>query len=87
MSEKKVERVCCACAQTKDRKLLIKITKNHKTNEIRVNPDSKFLGRSVYICNDKKCADSALKKNRIFKILKTKPDDSLKEKINAVLET
>ena len=49
-------------------------------------PDSKFFGRSAYICKNDKCLETAFKKDKIYKILKTKPAEDLKEKIRAVLE-
>lgn len=88
MDEEKIIRKCVACNSLKSRKELIKITvkKNNTGSDIMINPDSKFFGRSAYICRDKTCIDNAFKKGRFFKILKIKPDDSIKEKIRAVLE-
>ena len=54
--------------------------------EIKVNPDSQFFGRSIYICKNEECVNNAFKKGKIFKILKIKDDDLLKEKIRAVLD-
>ena len=88
MDEEKIIRKCVACNSLKSRNELVKITvkKNDSGSEIMVNPDTKFFGRSVYICRNKACIDNAFKKGRLFKILKIKPDDSIKEKIRAVLE-
>lgn len=86
MDESKIFRKCIACNQLKSREDLIKITVNKSTQEIKVSPDSKFVGRSCYICDDVSCIEAAFKKGRFYKILKIKPDDSLKEKIRAVLE-
>lgn len=88
MDEGKIIRKCVACNSLKSRNELIKITvkKSNTGALIEINPDSKFFGRSAYLCKDKACIDNAFKKGRFFKILKIKPDDSLKEKIRAVLE-
>lgn len=45
-----------------------------------------FFGRSLYVCADPACVENAFKKGRIYKLLKIKPDESLKEKIRAVLD-
>ncbi len=86
MNESEIKRKCCACSKLISRNHLIKITKNSKSQELRINPDSLFFGRSVYICPDECCIEAAFKKGKIFKFLKVKPDNSLKEKIRAVLD-
>ena len=85
MGEKEIKRKCIACNSLKSRDELVKITINNK-KEIKVMPDSKFFGRSAYICKNDKCLETAFKKDKIYKILKTKPAEDLKEKIRAVLE-
>ena len=79
-------RKCCGCGIETNKENLIKITRN-KNREVRVNPDSKFTGRSVYICKCNECIQKALKKGKLIKILKSKIDETVKEKIRAVLET
>ena len=86
MDENKVIRKCLSCGARKPRTDLIKITINKKTKELKVNPDYGFQGYSVYLCKDMNCVNLAFKKGRILKILKIKQDESLKEKIGAVLE-
>lgn len=86
MDETKVFRKCAACGSLKPRADLLKVTVNKTTNEIRITPSYDFVGRSAYVCKDLICIDAAFKKGRLFKILKIKPDDALKEKIRAVLE-
>ena len=61
-----VMRICISCRKTYDRKLLLKITKDHKLGIIF----QKGMGRSAYICKTKKCcSDSKIKKS--FKSFKT----------------
>lgn len=86
MKENEIYRKCIACNQIKTRDTLIKITRQKTTGEIKINPDSKFFGRSVYICKNEECVNNAFKKGKIFKILKIKDNEILKEKIRAVLE-
>ncbi len=86
MDETKIYRKCISCNCIKPRTELIKITINKATKELRISPSSNFVGRSLYICKNFSCIDTAFKKGRIYKILKIKPDETFKEKIRAVLE-
>jgi len=79
-------RKCIVCNKKVPRSELIKITKS-SDGEIRVSPDSKFFGYSYYICKNSICVENAFKKGRIFKLLKVIPDETIKEKIRAVLES
>ena len=67
-------RKCIGCGNLISRSLMIKITKEHLTGEVIVNPDSKTFGRSVYLCYNQNCIEQALKKNRLGKALKTNED-------------
>lgn len=87
MDETKIKRKCIACNSIKARTELIKITRNNSTGEVKIQPNSYFMGRSTYICKNEECITKALKKRRIFKILKIKQDESIEEKIRAVLES
>lgn len=79
-------RKCFGCNNEGNRDNFIKITRN-KNGEVRIMPDSKFTGRSVYLCKSNECIEKAFKKGKLFKNLKIKNDETLKEKIRAVLET
>ena len=50
---------------------MIKITKEYRSGEAVIEPNSKIFGRSVYLCYNQNCIDNAFKKNRINKLLKT----------------
>ena len=69
-------RKCIACGEFKPREDMIKITKEHSTNELVVSPNSKTFGRSAYLCYNQDCIEQAFKKNRLNKVLK----------INCILE-
>lgn len=86
MDEKNIIRKCAACSALKPRSELIKITLNKSCGEVRVMPESDFFGRSVYLCRNIDCVNAAFKKNKIFRILKIKIQETLEEKIRAVLE-
>lgn len=64
-------RKCAGCGELKPRKDMIKITKDHFSEEVVINPNSKTFGRSAYLCYNQSCIDIALKKNRLNKVLKT----------------
>ena len=71
-------RKCVGCGELKPRKDMIKITKEHLTENVVVNPNSKTFGRSVYLCYNQNCIEQALKKKKINKVLKTNADIDLK---------
>ena len=67
-------RKCAGCGDLKPRENMIKITKDHATGKAVVNPDSLTFGRSAYLCYNQSCIETALKKNRLNKVLKTCED-------------
>lgn len=75
------ERKCVGCGELKNRDELIKITKEHISGNVIINPDSKVFGRSVYLCYNKSCVDAAFKKNKLQKVLKTSISEELKGKL------
>lgn len=83
--ERKFLRKCIGCGEYKPKSEFIKITKDSKSDKIFVNPLNNIYGRSCYICKDETCINTAFKKDRIFKILKTKTDIELKNKIIVLL--
>ena len=78
-------RKCAGCGELKPREDMIKITKEHLTGEIIVNPDSKTFGRSVYLCYNQSCIENAFKKNKINRVLISKTQID-KEAIMKLLE-
>ena len=75
------ERKCAGCGKLKDRKELIKITRENVHGNVIVNPDNKIFGRSVYLCYNNSCVENAFKKNKISKILKASVPEDLKGKL------
>ena len=65
-------RKCIGCGAFKPREDMIKITKDHSTEEVVLNLDSKTFGRSVYLCYNQSCIENAFKKNKINRVLKLK---------------
>lgn len=70
-------RKCQGCGKSADRSELIKITKSNKTGEVRINPGSKFMGRSLYICKNHECLKQILKKKKIQKEFKIKTQEEM----------
>lgn len=75
------ERKCIGCGEIKNRDDMIKITKEHATNTLVVNGNSKIFGRSAYLCYNNTCIENAFKKNKLQKILKTPIPQELKGKL------
>ena len=72
------ERRCISCWQIKNRDELIKNTANSADGKVIINPDSVTFGRSVYLCYNKTCIETAFKKNKIEKHLKHSIPNELK---------
>ena len=58
-----IERKCQGCNLKTDRNLMIKITK--LPFGLKINPNSKELGRSIYVCKNIECIKTLIKKKRI----------------------
>ena len=67
-------RKCVGCGEIKDAQEMMKLTQNHISGDIEINPNSKIFGRSAYLCYNKQCVEQALKKNKLNKALKTSKD-------------
>ena len=78
---KEILRKCIGCFELKDREGLLKITREHATGEIFINPDSKIFGRSVYLCYNKMCIENSLKKAKLAKFLKSAYNKEFEEKL------
>lgn len=80
---KQTLRRCIGCFKEYERENMIKVTRESKTGKTFINPNSKIFGRSVYLCYNKSCIESSLKKNKLAKFLKS----SLTEELTQVLRT
>lgn len=78
---KKTVRKCIGCFELKDRGEMIKITRESKSGEIFINPNSKIFGRSVYLCYNDTCIENSLKKNKLAKFLKAKLSEEFEIKL------
>lgn len=75
-----IERKCAGCGKIKNRNDLIKITRD-ANSDVYINPDTKKFGRSVYLCYNHACIETALKKNRLQRALKASIPEELKGKL------
>ena len=75
---KETLRKCVGCGTFKPREDMIKITKEHSTEQVVVNPNSKTFGRSAYLCYNQNCIEQALKKKKINRVLKISTNIDLK---------
>ncbi len=88
MSRKnKFLRQCCNCRCYKEKKDLIRITKNFLTKEAEININNNIHGRSAYICKEAECISKALKRRKIETALKIILTDSAKETLYTVLNS
>ena len=62
-----VMRICISCKKTYDRINLLKITNDHEQGIMF----QKGMGRSAYICKEKKCYSDSKIKKKLQKALKT----------------
>lgn len=78
MSRKEKDiRVCSVCRCEKNKSELIRITKDFKTGEYKLNLDNQVQGRSLYLCKDENCLKSALKKKKITPEMKSEVEKIL----------
>ena len=78
------QRTCMGCNEKKDKKDLIRIVKN-KQNEISLDRTGKMQGRGAYICDNIECLEKAVKTKRIERVLESKIEDTIYEKLRGVI--
>lgn len=83
---KKFLRQCQSCREIKSKEDLIRITKDSKTNEIKLNYNNNIHGRSAYICKNMECLETALKKKKIEHSLKCVLPENIKQELYTVLK-
>ena len=65
-----IKRKCQGCLKLINRNELIKITKL-QNGTLKINPNNKELGRSVYVCKNSECIKVFIKKKRLKTALKS----------------
>ena len=81
------QRKCQGCKQTKDADLMYKITREHKSGKIFLNPSSKILGRSAYVCKNKDCIKTMLKKKALKNALKSSELGEIDQELLSIIES
>ena len=84
--DKKFKRQCCYCKLIKDKKDLVRITKNYKDGSININQNNEVQGRSVYICKNHECLENALKKRKLDVFLKSFIPENIKNELFDLLK-
>lgn len=73
---KEIKRKCQGCLKLINRDELIKITKL-SNGKLKMNPTSKELGRSVYVCKNAECIKVFIKKKKLKTTLKCSNMDEI----------
>ncbi|TET50712.1 MAG: YlxR family protein [Dehalococcoidia bacterium] len=68
------QRTCIACRQIREKKALIRLV-CAENGVVQVDMSGKKPGRGAYLCPNKVCWESVLKKNRLDHALRTKLSD------------
>jgi len=82
--KKQTIRKCIGCFKDFNREDMVKITREHDSNDIFINPNSKIFGRSVYLCYNIGCIENSFKKNKLAKFLKADLIEELKDKLRSI---
>ena len=80
-----IERKCQGCNTKKDRTQMIKITK--LSSGLKIDPSSKELGRSIYVCKNPECIKTLIKKKRIKTGLKYSNQEEISRIENELLRS
>ncbi len=82
--KKMPQRTCMGCNEKKDKKDLIRIVKL-PNGEINIDKSGKMPGRGAYICDNIQCLEKAVKTKRIERVLETKIENTIYEKLRGVI--
>ena len=78
------QRTCIACQQIKEKKALIRLERA-ENGVAEVDISGKKPGRGAYLCPNKVCWESVLKKNRLEYALRTKLSDDNRQILTAYI--
>lgn len=79
-----IKRRCISCKELKNREEMIKITRYE--NHLIVEPDSKTMGRSAYICKNDECIKKMVKSKGIKRSLKFNNDVIIKQTEEKIIQ-
>lgn len=78
------QRTCMGCNEKKDKKDLIRVVKS-SDGEINIDKSGKMPGRGAYICDNIECLEKAVKTKRIERVLESKIENTIYEKLRGVI--
>lgn len=78
------QRTCMGCNEKKDKTDLIRVVKS-SNGEINIDKSGKMPGRGAYICDNIQCLERAVKTKRIERVLETKIENTIYEKLRGVI--
>ena len=84
---KEIIRKCQGCQKLINKNELIKITKL-QNGTLKINPNNKELGRSIYVCANSECIKTFVKKKRLKTALKSsniEENTRIEEELNSLL--
>ncbi|MCX7714619.1 MAG: YlxR family protein [Clostridia bacterium] len=64
-------RMCAGCREMKPKSALVRVVKDFKTGEIKIDEQGKLFGRGAYICPNQTCVKTAMKKKALERSFKT----------------
>lgn len=70
-SDRVPQRSCVSCRQVKEKRSLIRLVRS-ENGTVEVDVFGKRPGRGAYLCPDRTCWESALRKNRLDHALRTR---------------
>jgi hypothetical protein len=78
------QRTCMGCNEKKDKNELIRVVKS-SDGQISIDKTGKKPGRGAYICDKEECLQKAIKTKRLERVLATKFDNDIYEKLRGVI--
>jgi len=71
MSPKHIpQRTCVGCRQVRSKREMVRIVRT-PTGTVEIDPTGKKSGRGAYLCRQRSCWETALKKGRLSQALRT----------------
>jgi predicted RNA-binding protein YlxR (DUF448 family) len=78
-------RKCVGCGIIKEKSKFIRIMNVHNSDEVIIEPTSRYFGRSSYLCYNRDCLKNAVKKKRLQKSLKKTIEDSILKNLENII--
>lgn len=76
------QRTCVGCRTVKPKRELVRVVRTSESG-IEIDPGGKQAGRGAYLCRNKECWDTALKRHSLDRALKTAIDDATRARLVA----